>query len=380
MAAIFGKGKLKFWIGLIISLVFLFLVFRNQDFVKIGQALGQANYWWLIPGIAFYFTGVFVRAIRWHFLLRPLQNISARRLFTVVTIGYMANDVLPARMGEIVRVYVLERREGTTKTGALATIVVERIMDGLTILLLLAIASFFAPINKDIEGIERIASLFFIVLILVFLAIASSRKLMLRLEAFGLRFLPASIRPKLAGVADAFIDGLQVLRQWRDLVLVAAFSILGWCCEVAMYWMVALAFSSLHLSWQAIVMTLAFANLSTLIPSAPGYVGPFDGAVIFVLQSVFGILPRDLVLSYAILLHATLYFPVTLVGIFLWLREHLSLKEAEQEREVLAEQKHLEHSTASKSYVQPLPPPLPLEADEDEEHSTASKSYVQPPR
>lgn len=371
MAAIFGKDKLKFWIGLIISLVFLFLVFRGQDFGKIGEVLGQANYWWLIPALVFYFAGVFVRATRWHFLLKPLQNISPRRLFTVVTIGYMANDVLPARMGEIVRVYVLEKREGTSKTGALATIVVERIMDGLTILLLLAIASFFAPINKDIEGIERAASLLFIVLIVVFLAIASSRKLMLRLEAFGLQFLPAAVRPKLAGIADKFIDGLQVLRQWRDLVLVAALSILGWMCEVGMYWMVALAFSTLHLEWYAVVMTLAVANLSTLIPSAPGYVGPFDGAIITVLNGVFAI-PLNIVSSFAILLHAALYFPVTGLGIFFWIREHLSLKEAEQEREVIAEQKQLEHSSSAKSLAEQEPETI--EEQKQLEHSGSTKS------
>ncbi|NWJ98796.1 MAG: flippase-like domain-containing protein [Chloroflexi bacterium] len=337
---LFSKDKLKFWLGLLVSLLFLYLAFQGQDFGKIGQALSEANYWWLLPALGAYFLGVWIRAVRWHYLLGPLKKVPVKRLFPVVVIGYMANDVLPVRMGEVVRSYVLGRRENVSKTGTLATIVVERIMDGITMLLFLSSTALFVTINKDIEGIERLASIVFLIFIVIFFIVASSRSLLLKLEAFGLKLLPALIRPKVAGIADKFIDGLQVLRQWRDLMAVFSLSVLAWLCEAAMYWMVALAFTGLNLTWQAVIMTLAVANLFTLVPSTPGYVGPFDFAANKVLVSVF-LVNRELASSYVILLHAALYFPVTLWGVYYWISEHFSFKEAEHERELVLEaQKH----------------------------------------
>jgi glycosyltransferase 2 family protein len=329
---LFSKSKWKFWLGLIVGIFFLGLAFWGQDFAAIGKALSEANYLWLLPGLALYFIGVGVRAIRWHYLLGPIQKVAVRRLFPVVVVGYMANNVLPVRMGEVVRAYVLDRRENVRKTASLATIVVERIMDGITMILFLSIVSLFVHINSSIEGIEKLAAVVFLVGISVFFGVAHSRKWMKQLESFGLRFVPAKLRPKVAGLADAFIDGLQVLRQWRDLLMVFLLSILAWACEGGMYWMVALAFNSLNLSVGAVFMTLAVANLATLVPSTPGYVGPFDAAAKLVLVQVFGI-AQGLALSYVILLHAALYLPITLLGLYYWLTEHFSFKEADQVRQ-----------------------------------------------
>ncbi|MEI7554160.1 lysylphosphatidylglycerol synthase transmembrane domain-containing protein [Candidatus Chlorohelix sp.] len=340
---LFQKDKLKFWFGLLVGAIFLYLTFRGQELDKIGDALGKANYWWLIPALLVYFLGVFVRAIRWHFLLKPLQTIPISRLYPVVVVGYMANNVLPVRMGEVVRAYILDRREHLSKTRSLATIVVERIMDGITMLLFIAIASFSVSLTGDIAGVERVAGVVFLVGIVVFLFLASNRRLLLAVERFALKLLPGKIRPKLEGLADRFIDGLQVLRQWRDLLAVFALSVLAWACEGAMYWFVALTFSELSLSFTAIILTLAVANLFTLVPSTPGYFGPFDFAAKQVLVGIF-LIPANLAASYVILLHAALYFPVTLLGLYYWLKEHLSLKEAENERKLIEnEKKHFSH-------------------------------------
>jgi uncharacterized protein (TIRG00374 family) len=328
---IIRKSNWKFWLGLIIGLFFLYLAFRGQDFNEIGQSLGQANYWWLLPGLASYFVGVGIRAVRWHYLLGPIQKVPTRRLFPVVVIGYMANNVLPVRMGEVVRAYVLDRREGVRKTAALATIVVERIMDGITMILFLAVASLFVTINSDIQGIEKLAAGVFLAGIVLFFVVAHSKTWLKRLENFGLRFVPGAVRPKVAGLAESFIDGLQVLRQWKDLLIVFALSILAWTFEAGMFWMVALAFNTLNLSVAAIFMTLAVANLATLVPSTPGYVGPFDAAAKLVLQGIFGV--GSVALSYVILLHAALYLPVTILGLYYWVKEHFSFKEAGQVRQ-----------------------------------------------
>src|SRR5438105_4893404 len=131
-----GKVLLKsrqFIFGIIVSLIFLVWALSKEDLGQVGQAILRANYLALLPALLLYFIGVWVRAVRWRILLNPIApEVGLYETFEVVVIGYMANDVLPARIGELVRAYVLSRREGIRKTGTLATILVERIFDGLT--------------------------------------------------------------------------------------------------------------------------------------------------------------------------------------------------------------------------------------------------------
>src|SRR3972149_933239 len=125
----------QFWLGIAISAVFLYLALRGLHLGEVWQAVKTARYIWLLPGIAIYFVGVWARAWRWHYLLRPLKAISTRAMFPVVTIGYMGNNIYPARAGEVLRAYVLRREQGVPVSASLATIVVERIFDGVVMLM-----------------------------------------------------------------------------------------------------------------------------------------------------------------------------------------------------------------------------------------------------
>src|SRR5512144_1795732 len=126
--------KWQFWLGLLISIVFIWLALRGMRLDEFWIAVKQANYIWLIPGIAVYFVGVWVRAWRWHYLLGPIKKIPTKPMFPITTIGYMGNNVYPARAGEVLRAVILKRREGVSVSASLATIVVERIFDGVVML------------------------------------------------------------------------------------------------------------------------------------------------------------------------------------------------------------------------------------------------------
>src|SRR6476620_12635636 len=130
----------KFWLGVVVSIVFLTLALRWLDFAGFWTTVRQANYWWLIPGIAIYFAAVWARTWRWHYMLRHVKQISMRRLFPVVVIGYMGNNVYPARAGEVLRSYILKRREAVPVRVSLATVVRERLCDGLVMLLFVFVA------------------------------------------------------------------------------------------------------------------------------------------------------------------------------------------------------------------------------------------------
>jgi uncharacterized protein (TIRG00374 family) len=124
----------QFWVGVLISILFIWLALRGMRLDQFWNAVKDANYVWLIPGIAVYFVGVWVRAWRWHYLLGPIKKIPTETMFPITTIGYMGNNVYPARAGEVLRAVILKRKEGVSVSASLATIIVERIFDGVVML------------------------------------------------------------------------------------------------------------------------------------------------------------------------------------------------------------------------------------------------------
>src|SRR5512144_3331186 len=126
--------KWQFWLGVLISVGFTYWVLSKVEWGDFWGAIRVANYWWLLPGIAVYFVGVWVRAWRWHYLLGPIKKIPTQVMFPVTTIGYMGNNIYPARAGEVLRAVILKRREGVPVSVSLATIIVERIFDGVVML------------------------------------------------------------------------------------------------------------------------------------------------------------------------------------------------------------------------------------------------------
>jgi len=120
--------------GLVISAVFLYLTLRGLQVAQMWNVIKSANYWWLIPAILVYFIAVWARAWRWHYLLRPIKKDIHVTMFPIVCIGYMGNNIYPARAGELLRAYVLKKREGVQISASLATIIIERIFDGVIML------------------------------------------------------------------------------------------------------------------------------------------------------------------------------------------------------------------------------------------------------
>lgn len=315
----------RVWLGFGISFVFLYFAVRGQDFGRIGDALRGASYIWLIPALVAYFIGVGVRSVRWHYLLRTVQDIPPRRIFPVVTIGFMANNVLPFRAGEVVRAYALSARYQVRKSAALATIAIERIFDGLTMLLFMLVASLSIALTSDLRWVAFSASVLFPLLTLMLALFVFAPGLRDWAIDLSVRLLPGRVGSRVEQMAHSFFEGLGILKRRQDLVLVALTSLLAWLLEASMYLLIAQGFD-LDVAPLAILMVTAVANLATLIPSSPGYVGPFETGVLLVLNGALGI-ERELALSYAIVVHAALYFPVTILGLVFWWRESLSWRD-----------------------------------------------------
>ena len=313
----------RLWLGLLISLLFIALAIRGQDLGRVREALGEADYRYLPLALVLYFAGVLLRTLRWRYLLAPVRRVRARNLFSVVVIGYMANNILPWRIGEVVRSYVLREREGIPKTAALATIAAERIFDGLTMLAFLLLASLVIPLDAEIRRLAIVAALVFALATIVLIAIVASDQLRVRLLAIVTRPLPAALATRLTALVESFVGGLHILRSFNDLALVASCSVFAWGLESSMYFVIAQGFD-LPLGIAGTLMTTAVANLATLIPSTPGYIGVFESGVVLVVNGLLGV-EREVALSFAIVVHAALYFPITLWGLYYWAKAHISL-------------------------------------------------------
>lgn len=325
-------------LGVAISVVFLVIAFRGQDLGQIRDALRAVDYWYLVPALALYFAGVMVRAVRWSVLLRPAGNVTARQVFPIVVIGYTANNVLPLRTGELVRSFVLGQKYGIRKTTALATIAIERLFDGLTMIAFILVATVFVSFTAELQHVALLASVVFAVILIGLFILTLGGSVRDRLLQLVLGPMPDRVAHRVETMVESFLSGLGVLRSRRDLALVAGTSLLAWLLEAGMYWTIALGFGATLsdvMTFAAALMTTGIANLATLIPSSPGYVGPFETATVLVVNGALDV-PRTIALSYAIVVHAALWAPITILGAIEWSRQQLSLSRIR--RDAIAEE------------------------------------------
>jgi glycosyltransferase 2 family protein len=316
---------LKRWqlgLGLLISALFLWLALRGLKLEEVWEDMRGANYWWLIPSVATYFMAVWARTWRWDYMLRPLKPIPVRRLWPVVVIGYMGNNVYPFRAGELLRSYVLRRREAVPMSASLATVVVERVFDGLVMLIFVFAALPLAPLpSETLRTTVIVASVAFFGAMVVFFALAAVPQRALQLAGrLSDRFVPVHFGPRLMGFAGRFLDGLESLRTFRNVMMIFSTSVVIWLLETVKYWFVMQAFP-FEVSFFALMLMNGIVNLATTLPSAPGYVGTFDGPGIAVLV-LYGV-EQSTAAAYTLVLHAALWFPVTLLGGVYMVREGL---------------------------------------------------------
>ncbi len=319
----------KFWLGIVISAVFLYFALQGLQLGDFWNAVKSANYWWILPGIAVYFIGVWVRAWRWHYLLKPIKKIPTRVMFPITCIGYMGNNIYPARAGEVLRAVVLKRREGVPISASLATIIVERIFDGVVMLAfvfvnlpeLAKVASLNSGIagNISIQDVAIIGTAIFGGALLVFLLAAMFPRFTEKISLWLINhILPQRIREKTAGITLKFLEGLAFLRSPGNVIMVFFTSVLIWLLETVKYWFVMHAFSFV-VSFFALMLLNGIANLATTIPAAPGYIGVWEAVTKAVLVA-YGVSGGE-ALGYAIVLHVALWLPITLLGAYYMTRE-----------------------------------------------------------
>ncbi len=318
--------KWQFWVGVLISAIFLWIAFNGIEWGSLLNELKSADYIWLLPGIGVYFAAVWVRAWRWHYLLGPIKKIPTRTVFPITAIGYAGNNIFPARAGEVLRAVVLKRKEGVSVSASLATVIVERIFDGVVMLAFvfvnlpeLARLTSSSGFVGNIQQVAVIGTGIFLGALAVFLLAAMFPHAAARAGLWIIhRFTPQRFHPRIIGVMNKFLDGLASLRSPFHALMVFFTSVVIWLLETAKYWFVMQAFD-FNVSFFALMLMNGIVNLATTIPSAPGYIGTFDTPGIAVLVA-YGV-EKSTAAGYTLVLHAALWLPITVLGLYYMARE-----------------------------------------------------------
>jgi glycosyltransferase 2 family protein len=318
--------KWQFWVGVLISIVFIWLALRGMHLNEFWDAVKQANYIWLLPGVAVYFVGVWVRAWRWHYLLGPIKKIPTKTMFPITAIGYMGNNIYPARAGEVLRAVVLKRKEGVSVSASLATIIVERIFDGVVMLAFVFVnlpeLAKLTGSSGFVGNIQQVAILgtgAFLGALAVFLLAAMFPASTAKVGFwFIFRLTPKRLHDRIISLLTRFLDGLASLRSPYNVLMVFFTSLIIWLLETGKYWFVMHAFD-FNVSFFALMLMNGIVNLATTIPSAPGYIGTFDAPGIAVLTA-FGV-EHSRAAGYTLVLHVALWLPITLLGAYYLARE-----------------------------------------------------------
>lgn len=327
--------RLKLFLSLLISSVFIYRAFRDIDYGLMFETLRQANYWLLIPGIAFIFVSHWLRAVRWGYFMEPIKKIDTHTLFSAVMIGYYANNVFPLRIGEILRPYALGKATGVSRMATFATIFVERLIDVLSLLLLLAFSVFF---HEYPLWIEKGALIIFLgtlgcTIFIVFLMLRTHDTL--RLVDFLMKRFPQRARDLVHKLLHSFLDGFTIFKKSEHYWAITWQSVVIWLFYAAIIFFTLEAFGfnrQYHLPPGATFVILVMASLGLMIPAAPAALGTFH----LICQQALMLfnVPESESLSFAIILHIANFIPVTLVGLYYYYKQEIHLSEAKKDPEI----------------------------------------------
>ncbi len=329
------KKHLKFIIGILISAVFITLAFRQVRISDVIDSISKASFNYILLLLFFVIFSAYVRAVRWYYFLLPIKKTDINSLFSSLLIGYGANVILPAHLGEIIRAYVLGRKKNIPVSSTLATILVERIIDILTFLFLLIflLLIYDFPIWVKEGAIILFILTIFLIIFIVFLRLKTD--LMEKLLNFILKPAPKTFKERINRIIITFAKGFTGLKKKSHYFIIFLLSVVIWSGYVFGF-AVGLKAFNLHLPWIAPIVLMVITTISIVVPSSPGYIGTYHYLCQLGL-GFFGV-PKSEALAFAIVLHAFNTIPFLILGLFSAWREGFNLfKFSKSQSEVNAE-------------------------------------------
>lgn len=313
-----NSNNWKLWAGLILSALFLYLAFRDVDFPQTRNKIVSSNLVYFALAVFICILQYFIRAWRWRILLNPLKETGFSNRLLSVFIGFAANCILPARLGEIVRAHSLGQAEEISKSSVFGTIVIERIFDGFALFFIFITGLMFTSFPDEVSGASQgrhgmAIVLFFSSLILIAFikGLRSYPQFFTNILNKILFMVPDRLRLKFLEIIENFVKGLSPLKSVSDWIKVILWSLLLWYISLWQVYFIEMAVG-IKLPFIATFIIQSMAALGVMVPFAPGYIGTFHELV--KKGFLFYDISNEAALSAAILLHGSFYFPTILLG------------------------------------------------------------------
>jgi uncharacterized protein (TIRG00374 family) len=290
------KAKVTFVLALVLAVVLLYFSLRGLDFAEIGKTLAAARLWPLFAALLLEVLALWLRSFRWRVLLGANAKVPLMDVFWANSIGYLGNNVLPARMGELMRVEILKRTQSVSRSYILATALIERVMDAGVLVLLTSVALLVLPgLPVWLERASRVFSLLSGIGILVLFLLPHA-------ESRLLSYLNRS--PRGSEILSRFLEGLRSLHSWARSIVFLLLTLVIWPVDSMAGVLVAQSIS-VEMPFLTALIVLAALGLSSAAPSTPGFVGVFQFVAVNVL-SPFGI-GREMAIAWVLLFQAICY-------------------------------------------------------------------------
>lgn len=319
-------------LGLLISLVFLWLAFGNLELDAVVGYIRQVNLALLALAVLVFIVSVVLIAWRWGFLLRAVDRVPLGYLTQLVMIGYMGNNVYPFRSGEVLRVVLLQHHARIPMAKSATTVIVERVFDGLVMLTFIIVALLFVEVSQpEIQAMVNVASVLFLGAVAVFFALAFRPDWMRAALRIVERLLPGRLAKLVDHIGEGILSGLESLRSPKDLAGAVFASFASWLVHGVVYGLVAAAFG-LHLGYPVMLLAVGMVNLAGLIPASPGQIGIFEyfGGLALIAVGV----PPEQAKAFALVTHVVVWLPATVLGFYYLIRQGLSWSAVTHAREL----------------------------------------------
>jgi uncharacterized protein (TIRG00374 family) len=298
--------------GLAVSVIALYFAMRDVHWPEVREAIGEADYLLVALAVCLLMVVLLLRAVRWRLLFEPDASPRIGNLFGALNVGYLINNLVPLQVGELGRAYVISALEGVSATRSLSTVVVERILDIFTLLLLLIFVALFIDIP---DGAVLPAALLGLGIsgatVLLVLACLRQDALMALIDRL-LLIAPARTRPKLREMVTSALVGFAILTRPAAAARLLGFSFVNWLLAAGVVYLGTRAFD-LGLGFDAAVLLIIATSFGFLVPSSPGGFGVYHAIAIGALTSVFDV-DRNLAVSYALVIHMVFYLPPVFIG------------------------------------------------------------------
>ncbi len=324
------KQPLRYILSIVLTMLFLYFAFRGTDFPSLLVSMRQANYWWILLMFLCLIASHAVRAWRWGYLLEPIKRgIGMRNLFSGVMVGYMVNNVLP-RAGEIVRPFAIGKLEQIPRSAAFGTIVVERIIDTILFLILVAIVPlvYDGPLRETFPWLDDarfILSLLTLAFVALLVALVVRRDWADAMIVRLVKIFPKRLASAVNRLTHDFLDGFLFLRKPKRLPLIIVQSFAIWILYIFSAYTAFFAFG-MNLDFKAAVVVQAISSIGVAIPT-PGGTGSYHMFASRTLIRLFGV-SENVALSYATVTHGVGFIGTMIIGLYFFFRDHIKVSEA----------------------------------------------------